>query len=207
MLAGSVATSSPPICRVYRNVGPATNTPPARPGIWAYSSPVPGYAALNWNSGDRETPQRGLSYNLRLGVTPGGSEIIRAAAAADGTLRLPRRGNMEQAVGLVLHGLGPGLYYWSVQAIDAGLGASAFAEEHVLVVEAPRIQWFSTTTSGGLCFEFIGDPALNYVVMASTNLRGWATVGVAQAWGPPWFRFCETNAPAEPVRFYRLRTP
>jgi hypothetical protein len=84
------------------------------------------------------TPAEGFSYALRVGTTPGGSDIVSPMAASDGTRFLPRQGNI---IGDALdarwqvRGLADGTYYWSVQAIDHSLAGSPFASEETFTID------------------------------------------------------------------------
>ncbi|WP_457652816.1 FlgD immunoglobulin-like domain containing protein [Rhodocaloribacter sp.] len=87
---------------------------------------------LAWNAPVEAT---GLTYNLRVGRTPGGGEVVAAAAdPATGRLRLARAGNVFHNTAWTLRGLPNGTYHWSVQAIDPALRASPFAAEGVFTV-------------------------------------------------------------------------
>ena len=88
---------------------------------------------LVWNyADDTETPPEGLSYNVRVGSTPGGCDIISPMAdTASGYRRIVRPGNAGHNRFYKLYGLEFGeTYYWSVQSIDNNFTGSAFAEEH-----------------------------------------------------------------------------
>jgi hypothetical protein len=84
---------------------------------------------LSWSAAtDTETPSAGLTYNLRVGTTPGGSEIISAMAHPTiGLRRLPQLGNAQKRTTRSVKVPNAAAYYWSVQAIDAGFVGSAFA--------------------------------------------------------------------------------
>ncbi len=87
---------------------------------------------LSWDeSTDTETPSLGLSYNLRIGTTPGGSEIINPMSiSSDGYRKVVMSGNVGSNLGITLKDLPIGTYYWSVQAIDASYSGSEFAAEN-----------------------------------------------------------------------------
>ena len=87
---------------------------------------------FTWRPGtDPETDSSGgLSYNLRVGRTPGGTEVLSPLYnESTGTLLKPFRGNAGIAPVWRLRNLPRGTYYWSVQAIDHGLATSPFAPE------------------------------------------------------------------------------
>jgi len=120
---------------VYRNTTTAVNTAPQAPTELA--SQVSGNTAtLSWRkSTDAQTPANGLTYNLRLGKTPGGSEIMAAMAdATTGYRRIAQLGNTNHRNSWTIKNLAPGTYYWSVQAIDNAFIGSAFAPEKTFII-------------------------------------------------------------------------
>jgi hypothetical protein len=85
---------------------------------------------LSWNPAtDLETPQASLTYNLRVGTTPGGSDIMSPMANSNGTRKVVQMGNVNQNTSWKLKNLKPGTYYWSTQAIDTSFEGSTFATE------------------------------------------------------------------------------
>src|SRR6185369_12195871 len=85
-------------------------------------------------SQDAQTPVAGLSYNVRVGTTPGGNEALPGMAGTDGFRRVVRAGNAGERLSRTIQMPGLGKYYWSVQAIDGSYAGSAFtAEESVFV--------------------------------------------------------------------------
>ena len=137
------------ISRIYRNNFGGTNTAPNVPTN--LSSAVSGNAVtLSWDkSTDNQTAARGLSYNLRIGKTLGGFEIVSPMAAPANGLRLvPRLGNTNQNNRWIIQNLPPGQYFWSVQTIDHAFAGSAFAPEQTFTV--------------GMAALAFGEPALNF---------------------------------------------
>jgi hypothetical protein len=90
---------------------------------------------LRWDpSSDAETPQAGLTYNVRVGTTPGGGDIVPPASLPSGYRQIVKPGNAGQATLARLTNLAPGeTYYWAVQAIDHSYAGSAFSEEQAVV--------------------------------------------------------------------------
>ncbi|MCA9727713.1 MAG: VCBS repeat-containing protein, partial [Candidatus Eisenbacteria bacterium] len=129
-LAGD--TGSELLARIYENHAVPANSAPAPPSNLALSE-VGDIATFSWNAGsDAETPTSGLSYNLRVGTTPGGSEVMSAMAnGATGYRREPGLGNAQQRLSwsLDLGAFGSQSLYWSVQSIDASYAGSEFAPE------------------------------------------------------------------------------
>ena len=124
------------------NTSPRANTPPPAPVNLTWSQ-IPDGTLLQWTPAADAESGTALTYNLRLGTTPGGSEIISAVAdPATGQRRLADIGNIGHVPKWKLV-LPDGTYYWSVQSIDSGLAASPFATEQVLVVSRPRLSAFA----------------------------------------------------------------
>jgi hypothetical protein len=115
--------------RIYRNQLTTANTPPAAPaGLVALTGPHT--ARLMWAAAtDVQTPADGLTYNLRVGTTISGSQIVSPwSNAATGYHQVPMTGNRDHVRSMLLTDLSPGEYFWGVQAIDSGFTASVFAE-------------------------------------------------------------------------------
>ncbi len=117
--------------RILRNNSLTPNTPPAAPsGLQTTLLPNES-VRLSWTgSNDAQTPVAGQNYNLRVGTTPGGSDVFSSmASGATGLRRIPDAG-LIQRNSHVLQGLLPNVtYYWSVQAIDTAFAGSSFAGE------------------------------------------------------------------------------
>lgn len=127
------------------------NTRPERP-----SAPIltvdeaAGEVTVTWPTGsDKETASADLTYELRIGSTPGADDIMGVAALADGTRRSLRAGNCgyERKRRFKTESWPKGKIYFSVQAVDdRGMG-SEFSPEAVysknstavsFVIEAPE---------------------------------------------------------------------
>ncbi|MBU0710527.1 VCBS repeat-containing protein, partial [bacterium] len=116
--------------QIYRNNNLTLNTIPSPPsGLIA--SVVDSNTTLSWDkSTDAETPQNGLTYNLRVGTTPDGCE--RKSPMADcssGYRKVVQLGNVNHCTSYTIKELPEGKYYWSVQAIDNAFAGSAWAVE------------------------------------------------------------------------------
>jgi hypothetical protein len=121
------------ISRIYRNVASVTNNPPAAPtGLSATSSET--NILLKWNrvAGDA-TPAKGMNYNVRIGTTPGGKEVVSPMSLASGSRLIPLLGNAQSDTLYIFRNPKKTTYYWSVQAIDNGLAPGAFAAEQPLI--------------------------------------------------------------------------
>jgi PKD repeat protein len=141
-------TGSAVISRIYRNDSAVSNTVPSAPTGLAAS--VDGSTVtLGWSaSNDAQTPSDGLTYNLRVGTTPGGAQISSPmASTSTGYRRVAAMGGVNHGLTATLI-LSPGTYYWSVQAVDAAFAGSAFASEgSFAIVGIPDVQFSSSASS------------------------------------------------------------
>ena len=126
------------VTRIYRNNAAYNNTVPLPPNALA-SSVRDSSVTFSWSkSTDNETPQDGLTYNIRVGTTPGGSEIVSPMAdVTTGYRKIPALGNTNHNTQWAIRNLPAGKYYWSVQAIDNAFAGSPFADEQTFTIGAP----------------------------------------------------------------------
>lgn len=106
--------ASPP-----RPVRPPTNPQPI--------SKTPQAAEFTW-----EPPAggNGFTYNIGLGTTPGGVEIVSPHSDLDsGARRIVEGGNAGPGGVYRIERLAPGQYYWRVQAVNQAFVGSGFTEE------------------------------------------------------------------------------
>ncbi len=109
---------------LYKNNSLTSNDIPTTPTCLSNSLNVDNSVLLCWNkASDNQTPQNGLTYNLRVGTTPGGSEIMSVMSVAGiGNVNLNNKWGIKN--------LDPNkTYYWSVQTIDNCFKASQWAPE------------------------------------------------------------------------------
>jgi hypothetical protein len=87
---------------------------------------------LSWapSSDLNGTPATALTYQLRLGTTSGGHEILSGAHA-------PMMGQIRKSSHLLVN-LTSGQYFWSVRAVDNGLATSNWAQENRFIVDTIR---------------------------------------------------------------------
>ena len=138
-LAGN--SDSGEVSRIYRNDGGVFNVPPAAP--MNLSAGTNGSAAtLSWSaSSDPQTPAAGLSYNVRVGTSPGDDDVFCGMAElSTGRRRLPAMGNARENLSWTLKGLDSATYYWSVQAVDTAYAGSAWAAEDSFTVVGPDVE-------------------------------------------------------------------
>ena len=113
---------------LYVNNSPSTNTPPASPNSLTFEIAEADTVWLQWQPAmDDLTPATGLSYQLRVGTTPGGHEVLSGAARPYGVA-----GNVGYNLAWPLILPPDDTYYWAVQAIDASGAPSDWAESTVM---------------------------------------------------------------------------
>jgi len=145
--------------QVFRNNQSTLNTVPSAPtGLSATMTATE--TTFSWNAAaDAQTPTAGLTYNLRVGTTPGGSDVFSTTADPQTGLRyVPEVGNARHMLSWKLR-LPVRTYYWSVQAIDSGYAGGAWAAEQI--ISAVRIS--------GYVRLYDGTPISGVAVQASTG--------------------------------------
>ena len=126
--------------QLWKNQTLQPNTPPQAPaGLFAQTSGT--NIIFHWSPAfDAQTPAAGLTYNLRIGSSPGALNIVAPLSANNGFVKVPQSGNAQMSLNksffasLGIH------YYWSVQAVDTSFAGSPFATEQsfeLLPVLAP----------------------------------------------------------------------
>jgi len=120
------------------NLSPVPNTQPQAPRnlLASLSGRV---VTFEWEAAvDAETPSPALSYNIRIGTSPGRDNIAPAEAdLLTGQRRVVRRGSIQGTKLTMI--LEPGLHYVAVQAIDAGFAGGAWSQEIAIVVDGSEI--------------------------------------------------------------------
>jgi hypothetical protein len=130
---------------VYMNSGTGTtssysvNNVPSAPTNLA-SSVSGNQVTLYWTRGtDTETPTASLTYNLRVGTSAGGTQIMSPLSdGSTGFSRVVKCGALSQNSSWTIKNLAAGTYHWSVQSIDNAFAGSAFAGELTFtIVQSP----------------------------------------------------------------------
>ena len=157
---------------------------------------------LSWNSAtDDQTPASGLTYNVRAGTTPGGSDLLSAHVnATNGFPRVPAMGNAMLRHSLPLTGLTNGqTVYWSVQAVDTSFAGGPFATE-TSVVSLPQLAITQSDATNSLVSWT--PPTFGWFLQQSPNLSvsNWTSTASGSA-NPATLP--ATNA----AQFYRLSKP
>ena len=105
----------------------------------------------------QQTPAEGLTYSMRIGTSPGASDIMAPGADVDGVKAAADPGNVENNLQWKIN-VPQGDYYVAIQSIDASFVGSKFTEEKKY-----------TVTSAFKLGDSNGDDGVN-VLDLTTNL-------------------------------------
>lgn len=184
------------------------NQPPAAPGSLV-STVSAGGVTLTWGAAtDDITPPALLTYNLRVGTTPGGTDRVTPLAnLTTGWRKVVAPGNRGHMFTATLQ-LAPGTYYWSVQAVDGAYTGGAWATE----------QSFTVSERGLPGLAIAADPAQlklswpwwagDWTLQKSPDLSAGSWMDITST---PYLRlggyeWSETMEPATTKLFFRLKT-
>ncbi len=142
---------------------------PAKPEF-AYETSS-GYLKVSWQPAvDNRYPAVDLTYELRIGTTPGKGDMVYACAYADGTRRNLLDGNMGYSLDRLIDvsGWNTGDYYISIQAINPMRRGSAFSDEAVFSKKQPSAKFALSDEQAAvdtLTIALLGsrDPSLKYL--------------------------------------------
>ncbi len=138
------------VAQVWQNIsGCPSNAPPIAPTNLTAQVLGRGGIKLNWSAAtDDHTPSTGLNYNIRVGSSSGGVDIVspKPIPSPVGDLVVDI-GNAQERLFSLLTNLSGGTYYWSVQAIDTAFAGGAFATEATFVIP-PGIGGFHFRSNG-----------------------------------------------------------
>ncbi|MBN1338119.1 MAG: VCBS repeat-containing protein [Bacteroidales bacterium] len=140
--------NSAPFARIYRNDAALPNHTPSAPGN--LQSQINGETVvLSWDKAtDNETPQDGLTYNIRISALPQECDLLSPMAHIDDGYRLvAATGNCGLLNEFRITGLSFGTYYWSVQTIDNAYSPSPFSPEQSFTIGITGIENNLTTNN------------------------------------------------------------
>ncbi|MGK0185697.1 MAG: hypothetical protein ACI9R3_001476 [Verrucomicrobiales bacterium] len=166
-------------------------------------------ATLSWTAalGSNNT------YNVRIGTSPGASDILSGMMSPDGTRLLPSPGNAGSSTKLTLNDLTDGTYYWSVQSVNGAYTGSVLAGEQSFTVGGPtaeptpaHINRVTRDADGAFNLWFQGETgATDYQVEHSLDLKTWTAVAeVPTEDDPGLFSISAPNAVDHPNGYYRV---
>lgn len=199
----------PSSLQIFRNLAGPTNLPPSSP-LRLRAAVQAGRIAFQWQPGvaDDRTPTQSLTWNVRVGTTPGGSDIVSPLAdAVSGRRFVLRPGNAGHNRFLNLR-VPPSVnrLYWSVQAVDAGYLGGPWSAERTLSLESTTVLSLTdinVSPTGPVRVRATGN-WIGAILHRSTDLDEWEPVA------PFLFRDGSLEAsdpfpPSAPAVFYMAR--
>ena len=180
LLGGAYGTGTSTF--VYTNTLSPTNTVPAGrvPPTPVGLSVTQGNnsATFRWyQSLDQLGKLNAVTYNLRIGSTPGGCEILSPLADSLGNRRVAAFGNVGQATSWTITNFNANRFYWSVQTINNALVGSPFAQEESFITDG-----LPTAATGFATAIYTANATLNGTVSANgsvgTSWFEWTTNSV-----------------------------
>jgi hypothetical protein len=146
------------VSKLYRtDLSNKSNAAPTKVTNLVFESSGNGKVKLSWGVPEDDFSSS-LGYIIRLGTTPGGSELSNTESNIENGQRLITKSPLINTNSFETQ-LDPGVYYWSVQSVDDGLAGSEFSEESVFIL---TYEW-KLLNQGGVVdksIEAIGDPIL-----------------------------------------------
>lgn len=139
LLCGQGSTSA--LTKIYRNDAAIPNHVPSVPENLA--AQIDGTdVVLTWDKAtDMETPQDGLTYNIRISTQSMECDLLSPMAHIDdGYRKISGMGNCGEMNGYAIGNLPFGTYYWSVQTIDNAFSPSPFSTEQIFTVGLTGIE-------------------------------------------------------------------
>ncbi|MCF6269927.1 MAG: T9SS type A sorting domain-containing protein [Melioribacteraceae bacterium] len=159
--------------KLFENMSPVLNTSPNAPSNLSASTSGTS-VTFSWDKAtDSETTQNGLTYNLRIGTSSGGSDIFSGMVnAATGYRRIVDIGNMGHNNSRVIGDLSAANYYWSVQTIDNNYKGSAFASEGSFFTEgftSVSAGFYNSSRGASEWGDYDNDGDLDVLITGSSN--------------------------------------
>jgi hypothetical protein len=150
------------------------------------------------------------SFNLRIGTTPGGSELMSAMShPITGARYVAARGNAGQGGSWTIRELPPGTYHWSVQSVDHAFNGSRFAAESTFTISlyerVPKLLSVSQSTNTWVYLMMDGPTRSRVQLEGTSDFADWMPVGDTTYIGGEPIEMGLGPYYNHEHRFYRLR--
>ena len=212
MLVTGFNSTGTPTTIAYRNIDPMTNSTP-RAASSLYANVYPNQVSLIWTAtvaDGSSAYNKSLRFNLRIGTSPGGSEVVSAQVSVIGSplLTEPQYNPLNPAYYYppvssgyftwAFTNLQPAnqIYFWSVQTVDENQLASPFSTEQRFSYGAPLIATLPAT-------NITSTSAQPFWVANASALRTgiFADIGTTTDYGQTLFETTYGSSPANPQSF------
>ncbi|MFH0756927.1 MAG: FG-GAP-like repeat-containing protein, partial [Bacteroidota bacterium] len=139
---------------VYRNNYNELGSIPGKP--LNLESNLEGFeVVLTWDGPDGGGGEMGYSFDLKVGSSPGGCDIVAPDSNPNtGYIRTTHLGNTSINREWRLKDLPNGTYYWSVQAINQGYQTSGWAPQGSFIIADVRPNFAADTVCEGIATTF-----------------------------------------------------
>jgi PKD repeat protein len=129
LISGNTGPSK--ITKVYRNDSPVVNAVPLAPTGISTTAIQGGNIILSWDPVTTDnTNIKSLSYNVSVGTTSGGINIVAPnSSTTTGFRKISGMGNGQLDTMYVLKNLKRQTYYWRVQAVDNSFKGGSFSSQ------------------------------------------------------------------------------
>ncbi len=174
---------------VYKNNFPGTNNAPQPPTNIQISNDG-AITYFNWSTGtDDKNPPHTLTYNVKIGTTSGGSEMLSCNSNANGKRQQYTPGNSGFGTFHKIKNLPAGNYFFSIQSIDGSYIGSEFVTvpftvnpplaEPKLVAPANRFKplpirsefrWEAVANAEDYNIQVATDPKFENIVIDKSNI-------------------------------------
>ncbi len=172
IIAGSAKIPvSQSVSKIYKRIFPVNSLRPDFPLNLRHEIKN-NQAFLYWDpASDANTPSQSLSYNVRIGSSPGASDIVFPLCdTISGFNKISGIGNAYLNNEFVINNLDTGTYYWSVQTINNSFLSSDFSDEQSFTIHptfteqtslegvfASSVDWGDYDNDGDLDILLTGD--------------------------------------------------
>lgn len=149
----------------------STNTPPTAPTVFS-ATPSTNQVLFEWSGAtDAETAPAGLRYQLQVGTTSGGCDLISKALD-------PQNSGLLQKSGAVLNDVPAGTLYWRVRTIDAASARSPWSAERTVSVSTAlaKSRVRIASAEGGTCSPGPGEHLVDSggsLLLTADPAAGW----------------------------------
>ena len=160
MISGEYPNITSYLTTLYQNNLNIENIPPDIPSGLSSTQQVFDII-LSWAAANDDQSSNGLTYNLRVGSTSGGFDIISPLSGTDNGFRIiPAQGNVGLNRSWTIKGLPEGTYYWSVQAVDQAYKGGKWAIQRTFNVSKAYMDFNSDTVCLGNQTTFTNQSSL-----------------------------------------------
>ena len=169
VISGHEGSESTISAYVYENTSAAKNTRPTAPSNLSESVDKD-KVVFTWDRGsDAETHANALCYNLIIGTTSYGFDVMSSYNKVGGIcMKIAKRGNVGNSLTWNIKNLPNGTYYWSVSTVDHGYLVSTQSNERTFTITDGKVSINHINTNP--LIQLYPNPAQNQITISSGEL-------------------------------------